>query len=221
MGKIKKQNPLSSSLKPTESKLKSKPNAFKVSQPTTKPPATSKTDRPVVDEFKDFSMKEEARKDNLEKRKKKLSKPSTGISKKKLTKMEKQLLKKEEVLQKIELTKRAFESEKAKKKREKTVVVKDMRPLLDALPILDSVMNVRKAGDLRSDKNVSRKQQKAMNRQKQVVSMQQKMDQHKTLITNFSQMTPEMRRQAIREMTKKRIQETEQAAIDNGDATME
>ncbi|XP_058831337.1 ribosome biogenesis protein SLX9 homolog [Topomyia yanbarensis] len=76
-----------------------------------------------------------------------------------LNKKDKKRFRKEEVLKKIELTQTAFKENKEKKKREKTVVTGDMRPLLDALPSLDSLFKLKAANSIKTgvpkyDKNM-------------------------------------------------------------------
>ncbi|XP_055609810.1 ribosome biogenesis protein SLX9 homolog [Uranotaenia lowii] len=60
-----------------------------------------------------------------------------------LNKKDKKKFRKEEVLKKIELTQKSFKADKERKKREKTAVTGDMRPLLDALPSLDSLFKLK------------------------------------------------------------------------------
>jgi hypothetical protein len=60
-----------------------------------------------------------------------------------ISKKEKQKLKKQKVKEKIELTKAAFKEDKARKKRQKTAVVGDLKPLLDSLPSLDELLTLR------------------------------------------------------------------------------
>uniref|UniRef100_A0A182QG46 Uncharacterized protein n=1 Tax=Anopheles farauti TaxID=69004 RepID=A0A182QG46_9DIPT len=60
-----------------------------------------------------------------------------------LTKKEKKQFRKEEMLKKVELTKQAFKQDKARKTREQTVITGDLRPLLDALPSLESLYEVK------------------------------------------------------------------------------
>uniref|UniRef100_A0A1Q3F8T8 Uncharacterized protein n=1 Tax=Culex tarsalis TaxID=7177 RepID=A0A1Q3F8T8_CULTA len=67
-----------------------------------------------------------------------------------LNKKDKKKFRKEEILKKIELTQSAFKSDKEKKKREKTAVTGDMRPLLDALPSLDSLFQLKSAENLKT-----------------------------------------------------------------------
>ncbi|XP_058063592.1 uncharacterized protein LOC131213545 [Anopheles bellator] len=67
-----------------------------------------------------------------------------------MTKREKKQFKKDEMLKKVELTKEAFKRDKEQKKREKTVITGDMRPLLDALPTLDSLFQIKSSGTLKT-----------------------------------------------------------------------
>lgn len=72
----------------------------------------------------------------------------TAISR--LNKKEKVKFRKEEILKKVELTQKAFKEDKLKKKREKTAVTGDMRPLLDALPSLDSLFKMKSADTIKT-----------------------------------------------------------------------
>lgn len=72
----------------------------------------------------------------------KVSNAQSGI-RKIISKKEKQQMKRQKIKQKIELTKEAFKEDKAKQKRKKTVVVGDMKPLLDSLPSLDELLTLR------------------------------------------------------------------------------
>ncbi|XP_058460863.1 uncharacterized protein LOC131436258 [Malaya genurostris] len=67
-----------------------------------------------------------------------------------LNKKNKKRFRKDEVLKKIELTQKAFKDDKERKKREKTVVTGDMRPLLDALPALDSLFKLKVADSIKT-----------------------------------------------------------------------
>ncbi|XP_055627540.1 ribosome biogenesis protein SLX9 homolog [Toxorhynchites rutilus septentrionalis] len=67
-----------------------------------------------------------------------------------MNKKDKKKFRKEEVLKKIELTQKAFKDDKDRKKREKTAVTGDMRPLLDALPSLDSLFKLKPADTLKT-----------------------------------------------------------------------
>lgn len=72
----------------------------------------------------------------------KLSKPLGGV-KNIISKKEKQKMKKQKLEKRVELTKAAFKEDKAKKVRQKTAVVGDMKPLLDSLPSLDELITLR------------------------------------------------------------------------------
>ncbi|XP_065074156.1 ribosome biogenesis protein SLX9 homolog [Ochlerotatus camptorhynchus] len=67
-----------------------------------------------------------------------------------LNKKDKVKFRKEEVLKRIELTQKAFKEDKQKKKREKTAVTGDMKPLLDALPSLDSLFKLKSADAIKT-----------------------------------------------------------------------
>src|SRR5690349_22646851 len=89
--------------------------------------------------------KSNAKKDVKSKKKShilKLSKPTIGF-RKILSKKEKQKAKNQLVREKIELTKEAFKEDKARKRRQKTAVVGDLKPLLDSLPSLDELLTIR------------------------------------------------------------------------------
>ncbi|XP_050091071.1 nucleolar protein 58 [Anopheles aquasalis] len=126
------------------------PKSFKIPEATRK--ATKKTTRAVKGDepAKESAPKsrssdsEEQQEDGL--KVKKLRK--LAISR--LTKKEKKQFKKDEMLKKIELTKVAFKQEKERKQREKTVITGDMRPLLDALPALDELYQIKSSGKLKT-----------------------------------------------------------------------
>uniref|UniRef100_A0A182PMV8 Uncharacterized protein n=1 Tax=Anopheles epiroticus TaxID=199890 RepID=A0A182PMV8_9DIPT len=63
-----------------------------------------------------------------------------------LSKKEKKQFRKEEMLKKVELTKQAFKQDRERKKREQTAITGDLKPLLDALPSLESLFDVKSAG---------------------------------------------------------------------------
>lgn len=73
----------------------------------------------------------------------KLSKPTTGGVKRIISKKEKQKLKKQKLDKQVEMTKAAFKEDKAKKRRQKTAIVGDLKPLLDSLPSLDELLTIR------------------------------------------------------------------------------
>uniref|UniRef100_A0A2M4CUG6 Putative ribosome bioproteinsis protein slx9 n=1 Tax=Anopheles darlingi TaxID=43151 RepID=A0A2M4CUG6_ANODA len=120
------------------------PNSFKI--PVPKRRATKKTTRVVKggDGEPRSDDSGEQQEDGL--KVKKLRK--LAISR--LTKKEKKQFKKDEMLKKVELTKAAFKEEKERKQREKTVITGDMRPLLDALPALDSLYQIKSSGKLKT-----------------------------------------------------------------------
>ncbi|XP_050076058.1 ribosome biogenesis protein SLX9 homolog [Anopheles maculipalpis] len=67
-----------------------------------------------------------------------------------LSKKEKKQFRKEEMLKKVELTKQAFKQDKDRKKREQTAITGDLKPLLDALPSLESLFEVKSAAALKT-----------------------------------------------------------------------
>lgn len=66
-----------------------------------------------------------------------------GITRRIISKKEKQKFKSQKIKEKLELTKEAFKEDKRKKKREKTAIVGDLKPLLDSLPSLDELLTLR------------------------------------------------------------------------------
>ena len=102
----------------------------------------------------------------------KLPKPFSGI-KKTISKKEKQKLKKEHLEKRVELTKAAFKEDKAKKKRQKTAVVGDLKPLLDSLPSLDELITLRdksrKSGKASVDRRVPKKPRTVKERREQMI----------------------------------------------------
>lgn len=93
----------------------------------------------------------------------KLLKPTSGV-KKIISKKEKQKMKKQKLENRFALTKAAFKEDKAKKKRMKTPVVGDLKPLLDSLPSLDELLTIRdpnRTGIASIDKRIKAKQPKS------------------------------------------------------------
>lgn len=128
-----------------------------------------------IDEFKDVSL-----------RRIKTTKNNIVIKKK-----DKKFQKKAEILKKIDLTQKAFQQVKDQKKREKTKVVGDMRPLMDALPSLDSLFQLKqttiKSGVPQFDKNpikLSKKEQKIERAKQQSNDYLQRYEKHQALLTN-------------------------------------
>lgn len=79
-------------------------------------------------------------------KKKKKSQPASfqlkGV-RKIISKKEKQKMKQQKIHQQIQTTKEAFKEDKARKKRQKTAVVGDLKPLLDSLPSLEELVTLR------------------------------------------------------------------------------
>ncbi|XP_052893643.1 ribosome biogenesis protein SLX9 homolog [Anopheles moucheti] len=67
-----------------------------------------------------------------------------------LSKKEKKQFRKKEMLKKVELTKQAFRQDKERKKREQTAITGDLKPLLDALPSVESLIEVKSAAALKT-----------------------------------------------------------------------
>uniref|UniRef100_A0A182IUT3 Uncharacterized protein n=1 Tax=Anopheles atroparvus TaxID=41427 RepID=A0A182IUT3_ANOAO len=88
-----------------------------------------------------------------------------------LSKKEKKQFRKDEMLKKVELTKAAFKKDKERKKREKTAITGDLRPLLDALPSLDALFEIKSSANLKTgvpqfDKKAEPKGKKARKAQR-------------------------------------------------------
>uniref|UniRef100_A0A182R968 Uncharacterized protein n=1 Tax=Anopheles funestus TaxID=62324 RepID=A0A182R968_ANOFN len=67
-----------------------------------------------------------------------------------LSKKEKKQFRKDEMLKKVELTKQAFKQDKERKKREQTAITGDLKPLLDALPSLESLFELKSAATIKT-----------------------------------------------------------------------
>lgn len=100
----------------------------------------------------------------------KLLNSMTGM-KKIISKKEKQKMKKQKLEKRVALTKAAFKEDKAKKKRMKTPVVGDLKPLLDSLPSLDELLTIRdpnKTGIASIDRSIKAKQPKSKSGRRQL-----------------------------------------------------
>jgi hypothetical protein len=154
-----------------------------------------------VTEFKDVSIK-------------KLNVDSKKI-KKNLKKREKQKLKKEEVLKKIELTKQSFKEEKDAKKRAKTAVVGDMKPLLDSLPSLDSLFTIKKSLHHQNAEKV----QPTTKRKKKIFRIHAKTEQFLDRFDQFNKILNDPQfKKSPREMIAEKIRQrrlAEQAQLEN------
>lgn len=157
-----------------------------------------------VNEFADFSLKQSS-----EKLFKPQSNKKPGKGKvKRLTKKERQQFRKEQILERIQATQNAFIEDKAREKREKTEIIKDVKPLLDALPSLGSIFQFKsdrlKTGVPAYDKPIGKAQAKQDRREQKTKEFQEKLTLHKTLVQNLTALPAEKRRQAIREAVLKR-----------------
>ncbi|EAT36988.1 AAEL010970-PA [Aedes aegypti] len=138
------------------------PKSFKVSSKSKKTKITAKPipapenvqPEPANNEPKDAGKVKKLRK--------------TTISR--LNKKEKIKFRKDEMLKKVELTQKAFKEDKLKKKREKTAVTGDMRPLLDALPSLDSLFKMKSADTIKT--GVPKYDKKAIPKTKQQLKVE-------------------------------------------------
>lgn len=116
--------------------------------------------------FKNPALKKESL---IEKEKEKKSGKNTKshavqiakINRKLICKKDRKKVKKQKILDGIINTKKKFAEEKAKKKRQKTAIVGDLRPLLDSLPSLDELIDIRdkskKTGIEAIDRSIHRK----------------------------------------------------------------
>uniref|UniRef100_A0A336N147 CSON004233 protein n=1 Tax=Culicoides sonorensis TaxID=179676 RepID=A0A336N147_CULSO len=160
-----------------------------------------------VNEFADFSIKKS---DSVKK----------VVKGKKLTKKQKQQFRKEKILERIQATQNAFVEDKARAKREKTEIIKDVKPLLDALPSLDSIFQFKsdkiKTGVPDYDKPPKKSELKKARREQNHRDFVEKLQSHKALVQNFSNMTSEQRREAIREAARRKRE-----ALNNNDGVGE
>lgn len=107
-------------------------------------------------ERKDITKKTKGKKSHVLK----LTKQLPGI-KKIISKKEKQKLKKQNLEKRVELTKAAFKEDKAKKKRQKTAIIGDLKPLIDSLPSLDELLTLRDKSSKTGIKSIDRRIPKA------------------------------------------------------------
>lgn len=130
---------------------------------------------------------------------------------KKVNRKTKKKIKKDEVLKKIDLTQKAFKEDADKKKRENSDnVVKDMKPLLDALPSLEEIFQFKKnlkTGVPAFDHPKSIRERKRENVAAKLKDFHDKLSDHKSTVENFKGLTSAQRRQAIREARLKRDQD--------------
>ncbi|XP_062543490.1 ribosome biogenesis protein SLX9 homolog [Armigeres subalbatus] len=119
------------------------PKSFKVVSKTTKSKHITKSDSPSEKESPELAANNES---DTPGKVKKLRK--TAISR--LSKKDKIKFRKEEILKKVQLTQKAFKEDKLKKKREKTAVTGDMKPLLDALPSLESLFKMKQTDSIKT-----------------------------------------------------------------------
>uniref|UniRef100_A0A2M3ZJ91 Uncharacterized protein n=1 Tax=Anopheles braziliensis TaxID=58242 RepID=A0A2M3ZJ91_9DIPT len=130
------------------------PKSFKIPEATRK--ATKKTTRAVKDDDREPAKETAPAKSRSDESDEQQEEDGLKVKKlrklaiSRLTKKEKKQFKKDEMLKKIELTKVAFKQEKERKQREKTVITGDLRPLLDALPALDSLYQIKSSGKLKT-----------------------------------------------------------------------
>lgn len=167
--------------------------------------------KPAIDEIK----KKKCKKSHVLK----LSKPTTGI-KKIISKKEKQKLKKQKFEKQVELTKAAFKEDKAKKIRQKTAIVGDLKPLLDSLPSLDELLTIRdkssKTGIASIDRHISKKPKNKQERRQRLLH-----DKTEKMLDRFDHVqkiwrNPEFQknpRKLIAEQIRKRRQANEMEAL--------
>ncbi|CAD7004347.1 unnamed protein product [Ceratitis capitata] len=80
----------------------------------------------------------------------KLLLPKTPVKKKAITKREKVRQKHKQLMNKFSLMKKQRKEETARKNREKTAVIGDLKPLKDALPSLDELFKLSKKPDTKT-----------------------------------------------------------------------
>ena len=99
--------------------------------------------KPILPKKQKAIFGEENKKESDESTVSKLKKLKQAGIHKRIPKKEKLKLKKEDILVKIDLTQRAFKADKERKKREKTVITGDMKPMLDSLPSLEELFQLK------------------------------------------------------------------------------
>ncbi|CAO1373786.1 unnamed protein product [Diamesa serratosioi] len=157
----------------------------------------------VTNEFENVNLKK-----NAEKKDKKIGWGSKTISKK-----EKAKLKKEVVIQKLELTKEAFREDKNRKKREKTAVIGDLRPLLDSLPSLDSILTLSKSMTKSGVPNFHRRNQQL--RSKRQLKQERIAIKNEIIHDRFDHMSralenPPSRQEIVEQIRKRRLEQQKQ-----------
>ena len=168
--------------------------------PATKSSKLRNTKSEVIDEFQNVNVKKIG-----DKKEKKIGWGSKIISKK-----EKAKLKKEVVIQKLELTKEAFREDKNRKKREKTAVTGDLRPLLDSLPSLDSILTLSKSMSKSGVPNFHRRHQQPTSKRQQ---KQERIALKNEIIHDrFDHMSraldnPPSRQQIVEQLRKRRLEQ--------------
>lgn len=218
MGKLKKIPAKTSSVKVPivlKSAPKFKPNLKGIHR-LAKDIPTEKTTG--VNEFADFSIKKSSSEQVIKSKNKNIIRSGKGKVKR-LTKKERQQLRKEQILERIQATQKAFIEDKAREKREKTEIIKDVKPLLDALPSLGDLFQFKnyklKTGVPAYDKPKGKSLEKQERREQKTKEFQEKLTLHKNLVQNF--LPVEKRREAIREAIRRR----REAQMNNGlDAEM-
>lgn len=102
----------------------------------------------------------------------KIAKPTSGI-KKIISKKEKQKLKHKKIEEKILRTKDAFKEDKARKKRQARPVIGDLKPLLDSLPSIDELLELRdksnKTGIAKIDRRHPKKPKNRKEKRQQLI----------------------------------------------------
>lgn len=105
--------------------------------------------------------------------------PIAKINKKLIKKKDKKQLKHQKALQGVLQTRMKFIEEKQRKKREKTEIVGDMKPLLDSLPSLDELVTIRDKSNRTGIIAIDRKIRKPKNkREKKNMLIQDKTEKY-------------------------------------------
>lgn len=160
----------------------------------------------VTDEFKNVNLKKDVS----------ITKKKIGWGSKTISKKEKAKLKKEVVIQKLELTKEAFREDKNRKKREKTAVIGDLRPLLDSLPSLDSILTLSKSMSQSGVPNFHRRNQQL--RSKRQLKQERIAIKNEIIHDRFDHMSraldnPPSRQEIVEQIRKRRLEQQKQQQL--------
>ena len=204
MGKLRKS--VSTPVLPTNVNKKIVAQKKSIEVPAIKSTKLRKAKSEVINEFENVNVKKIS-----DKKDKKIGWGSKTISKK-----EKAKLKKEVIIQKLELTKEAFQEDKNRKKREKTAVIGDLRPLLDSLPSLDSILTLSKSMSKSGVPNFHRRNQQPRSKRQQ---KQERIALKNEIIHDrFDHMSraldnPPSRQEIVEQLRKRRLEQQKQQQL--------